>query len=90
MKYKTLKKDCKWDFSKDQPTTTETKRPPRKAKPVQTVPNLDIMALSERISHLEEVVGNLIHVVLNTPQGGLSSKRYLDQTKLNPKTKALV
>ena len=63
MKTKTLKKDCKWDFSKDQPTTTEIKRPPRKAKPVQTVPNLDILALGERISHLEQVVGKLFYVI---------------------------
>ena len=67
-------------------TAPKTKRPPRKTKSVKTVPNLDIMALSERISYLEEVLGLIVHAA-RTP--GYNPEIFKN-IKLNPKTKALV
>jgi hypothetical protein len=36
---------------------------PKGTKPIKKVPNLDILAMAERISHLEQVVGELVYLI---------------------------
>jgi hypothetical protein len=43
------------------PTPKKTRS--RDTKPIGKVPQLDILALGERISHLEKVVGKLFYVI---------------------------
>jgi hypothetical protein len=59
-------------------------------KPIRKVPQLDILALGERISHLEEVVGKLIHCV-KTPGMDLQTyKKLFSDVNIDPETKKLI